>query len=673
MKKLTLIGGSGVLGLALGLLINGGAKPSTFIIAGAMSAFSGGLTMVVADTKNQGKINQFERKLSDKDSENHKLSLLVSAISEEKAELAQKLGLLKQELEQVRLELADKTLSESAKLSEVNRLNQMVSDFAIKTAGLEEEVSRLKDENEAMEDCFQEAVEDAANKRFQQALTAEIKKNRDDCVAILQEAFEISSGYRKLTKDIYTRHQEQRENIFDINAQFNEHINECQRSFSDERDNYLSQIDLLNMKVAALQQKLEGDLLQPEYGHFGYQWDARISDDIARKCWDMLKIPLAVKGYKINPDGSAEGGYAYSRSTPVEALVRDLSRYSGDIAKALGIHAVTSIKKHELSDLLIIQWRCERPKPLKDEEIYRILKPSGVSLRIIREATDHKKGGKPTLRIMGSTGEGKGIIARALLADWVKSEAGEVWLSDPMDGSEEDRWECPKVAKSASEARGILKQFAQEFSNRKNKVSTRKDTHILALFDEFDKEHPKDDKELVKGIWTAIRHHKMRLILMGQSSEVGVNGWQWDEMKNCACLFVGSGISTAIKHAKDLGLSRATANQLEVQKDQITNWLESKNQGLDAGSQYRVALLIIGEKAQFLELPMAYEGEIQNDKSAIVSHPWQSLNDEVKPTIAESRVCPGCGGKLRKAGSKLRCENPAHAKAMGKKTFSLND
>jgi hypothetical protein len=240
-----------------------------------------------------------------------------------------------------------------------------------------------------------------------------------------------------------------------------------------------------------------------------------------------------------------------------------------------------------------------------------------------------------------------------------------------MDGSDEDRWEVPKAAKSSREARQLLKDFVGEFGNRKDKLSSRKDVQILGLFDEFDKEHPRDDKDLVKGIWTAIRHHNMRLILMGQSSEVGSNGWQWDEMKNCACLFVGSGITTAIKHAKDLGLSRTTASILENQNDQIVNWLDSKNQGLDAANQYRVGLLVCGDKARFLEFPPAYKGTIQNGSSAIVSHPWESLNDEQKLTTTESKVCPGCGGRLRKAGAKLRCENPSHTKEMGVKSFKL--
>lgn len=44
----------------------------------------------------------------------------------------------------------------------------------------------------------------------------------------------------------------------------------------------------------------------------------------------------------------------------------------------------------------------------------------------------------------------------------------------------------------------------------------------------------------------------MKLILIGQSSEVGKNGWTWDEMNNCSLLFIGDAVGTAIKHAEDM-------------------------------------------------------------------------------------------------------------------------
>ena len=674
MKKSMIVGGSGVLGLCLGLVMVGnGIKAQTLALAGLIAVPTVAVGLIVVDTKAQARINKAESKASDALRSLDSISIKLTASEEREvllrldlAEMQGTLGKFKELIKACEFERCQSA-------ENINQLQAELGNLRSALTQRNERIEELEAEVEEWERTFHSKIDVEAEKRFQIAKTSEIRKIEAENDEITREAMDIVRGFRQWGVEVDARLQDRGEFIKSVSNQYNNHLEGLKGSVSTQVEEYLKQIEILNCKVAALQQKLQGDLIEPEYGHFGYQWDARIADDIARKCWDMLKIPLAVKGYKSLPDGSAEAGYAYSRSTPIDALTRDLQRFSGDIAKSLGIHQVIGIRKYELSDLLIIQWRCERPKPLKDDEIYRIIEPSNACTKLIREAMNHRKGGKPTLRVMGATGEGKGIIARALLADWVKSESGEIWLSDPMDGSDEDRWECPKVAKSSREARALLKQFEQEFNNRKNKTSSRKDTHVLALFDEFDKEHPKEDSELVKSLWTAIRHHNMKLILMGQSSEVGSNGWKWDEMKNCACLFVGSGITTAIKHAKDLGLSRAIANTLEVQNDQINNWLDSKNQDLDAANQYRVGLLVVGDKAKFLEFPPAYKGTIYNDKSVIVSHPWESLEDEVKPTIAESRVCPGCGGKLRKAGINMKCENTLHTKAMGKKTFPLSD
>lgn len=668
-KKITITAVTGSVAFFAGLLLASGGLRSGFLKTFALSGLLTVPTMFVAhlviDTRATNKINRAEQKTDEATKALLRAKSQVSELERVNAELSSELAKVKEALT-----VADGNRAKLAGI--IATLDPVAAKLEASAKASQQRIEELELEIEAWEVEFYNRVATEAEKRFKEAKAAEIQKIFEEHDAVTREAMQLFRELQGWGQRVAHGHSTKREIIVNLATQYNRNLDEISASLERERATYLEQIELLNEKVARLQHELNGDLLEPEYLKAGYQWDARIVDDIARHIWAELHIPLAVKGYKSNSDGSAEGGYGYSRSQSPEALVRDLSRLSGDIAKALGIHAVTSVQKHELSELLIIQWRCERLKPLKDDEIYRILKPSSTSLKLIREATDHKKGGKPTLRIMGATGEGKGIIARALLADWVKYESGEVWLSDPVDGSDEDRWECPKVARSSREARQLLKEYVGEFENRKNKVSSRKDVQVLALFDEFDKEHPKEDKELVKGIWTAIRHHKMRLILMGQSSEVGSNGWQWDEMNNCACLFVGSGISTAIKHAKDLGISRATASQLEAQKDQIMTWLDSKNQGLDAGSQYRVALLVIGEKARFLELPMAYEGAIENGKSVLVSHPWESLSDETKPTISESRVCPGCGSKLRKAGSKLRCENRDHTKEMGKKTFDLD-
>jgi hypothetical protein len=58
------------------------------------------------------------------------------------------------------------------------------------------------------------------------------------------------------------------------------------------------QIEILNCKVAALQQKLQGDLVEPEYGQFGFDQNGRIANAIAEWLWNHHKIPLKVTGFR---------------------------------------------------------------------------------------------------------------------------------------------------------------------------------------------------------------------------------------------------------------------------------------------------------------------------------------------------------------------------------------
>jgi hypothetical protein len=331
------------------------------------------------------------------------------------------------------------------------------------------------------------------------------------------------------------------------------------------------------------------------------------------------------------------------------------------------LYKIESVAASDVLEGIEIRARRSRPQAMSEDAIYRIMERPQACTGVLRDAMNHRKGGKPTLRVMSGTGGGKSLVAKVFIADWTKTQSGEVWLSDPMDGSEEDYWQIPKAARSAREGSALLGEFVNEFNARKNKASIHKDVWILGIFDEFDKQHPDSDKEKVQKVWTAIRHHQMNLILMGQSSEVGVNGWTWDEMKNCSLLFVGDAITTAIKQAKNIGLSQAIKRQIERNYDAIKIYLEDKNKGLDSDVMYRVALLVVGEKFKFLELPSALKGSIENDSAVIVRTPWSSVASlTVSPESAPTKKrpnCPVCGSeKVRKCGDRWKCENPSHTK-----------
>jgi hypothetical protein len=66
--------------------------------------------------------------------------------------------------------------------------------------------------------------------------------------------------------------------------------------------------------LARCSRNYKGDLLSPEYGQFGYAVEGKIANDLARRVWEDLQIPLAVKGYQAKSDGSVDIGYGFSRS-----------------------------------------------------------------------------------------------------------------------------------------------------------------------------------------------------------------------------------------------------------------------------------------------------------------------------------------------------------------------
>jgi hypothetical protein len=469
MNKLTLSLMTGTCGLFAGVLLGGGVKDlgKTIAMGGLMTVPAVALTHLVVDGKAQERVNEIEEK-----------SVLVATeLTKAKSQLVdieRSNRILITDLEKLRQQLKASESDRASLSVMLSNLNPLLAKLESELAaskkriiGLEGELEQCQADCEEWESQFDVRLQAEADKRFQEARRGSLEKIFFEHDQVTQEAMALFRRLQSWAVKVGEGHQAKAQIIRDLASVYNKNLDELGETVEQERSQYLRHIELLHEKVAVLQHELAGDLLEPEYGKFGYQWDARIADDIARHVWSALHIPLAVKGYKINPDGSAEAGYVYGRSQSPEVLIRDLSRISDEIARALGIHAIKSIQKHELSDLLIISWRCERPKPISEDAFYRLVEPANACTKLIREAMNHRKGGKPTLRIMGATGEGKGIIAKVLLADWVKSESGEVWLSDPMDGSDEDRWEVPKVAKSSREARELLKVFKGEFDKRK--------------------------------------------------------------------------------------------------------------------------------------------------------------------------------------------------------------
>ncbi|MTJ56064.1 hypothetical protein FJR38_27180 [Anabaena sp. UHCC 0253] len=300
---------------------------------------------------------------------------------------------------------------------------------------------------------------------------------------------------------------------------------------------------------------------------------------------------------------------------------------------------------------LEIELRKMEKKSATIEDIRRLIEPSNKFGEIVSRYHQNK----PTLRVMTRTGGGKGIAVKNLLHHYINHwEGWELWLSDPQHGSFEDYWNCPKIAKSPTQAANILDTFIEEFNDRKENQSFNPDIPVMGIFDETDKTFDKKQKAGISQIWTEIRHRKMKLILIGQSSEVGKNGWTWDEMNNCGLMFIGDAIGTAIKHADDMGWSSEMKNKIPSIYAKVSEFFNSQNADILVKNHYRLALLVDGMKYDFVEIPTALEGGLTNNKSWLVSSPWQSKAIKEGQNIA----CVHCGSvnikKNGKSGDKQR-------------------
>ena len=686
MKSKSMLIGTGVFGVLVGVLLSGNVGKNDLAkivtVATLLAVPTGVITHSIGEEKATKKANELEDKLTSIEKNFNKSE------QERKATL-ERLSKLNNELTKVSDMLKNTTLERDAYRATAEAAKPFASglqqklETALKTLeDWEIRYSVLAEEYKAAEDIFdselEKQIEEQLTRRVEELRNSEIKQVCRENNDITDEAMVLMRRMKAWAEKLYQRHEGLKIFTHELTEVYNKNIDTIlekgkglNESFNKERDGYLTQIDCLHQRIALLQHELNGGLTEPEKVDAKHNPDLFLGNHLCSLIFEFSAIPLRFYKAYTSEEGLTHLGFMPSKGSDCQAIALQIERHREALKNAVGVYEIISINHATVLEGLEIVLRRSRPIALKEEEIYRIMERSSACTAILRQALDHTKGGKPTMRVMGSTGQGKGILTRAFIADWVKNESGEVWFSDPMDGSSQDYWNMPKAARGSSEGGALLSEFAAEFRRRKDKQSVHPDTQVLAVFDEFDKEHPDGDKDKVKKIWTAIRHHQMKLILLGQSGEVGESGWKWDEMGNCALVFVGTSIGTAFKHNKDLGISGSDRRTLEKQHAEIKLYLEENNQGLTSDVMHRVALLVKDGTGKFLELPPALKDEIPKGKSVIVSKPWESLGeveDTSRPTL---KMCPVCGHKLRKAGSKLRCENKAHTRDMGLKTFSI--
>jgi hypothetical protein len=481
--------------------------------------------------------------------------------------------------------------------------------------------------------AFKNTFNEELEKTYQETLQREVDNETNRQFALLEESLQILDEMDKFVKEVYERHQSQRHYTLDINDKFSEQARKVVDLKDRAYNDLLDEKSTLENRYSMLERQLADGLLHPVYGDYGLTSDEgkNINGLIE---WTFRHLQISLRALKFETtDGVVSFGLDYPKTKSPSDICTTLKQHEEVLKKYLGIHAFTRIEYLPKYDAIAVSYRQHAPKPENDDDMYKAgLIPARDFCDSIFKATDHTSGGKPTLRIMAATGEGKGICTKHLvnyfsqLADW------EIWVSDPIHGSEQDFWDCEKIAKDKSEARKAYKQFSDLHSTRKDlKIDGFTSKAVLGIFDEFDKQHEQDDKETAAKIMTAIRHTRQRQILIGQTAEVGSNGWTWDDMKQCTLLVLGDSIGTLCKHlVKDLGWTVKKSNEVKRQYEKFSDWAEKKNESypdIPGENRTRIGLLVVGSRYQFLELPIPHKGIIRSGVGEVRSS-FMSINTQ---------------------------------------------
>jgi hypothetical protein len=631
MKKLMMVGGSGVLGLCLGLVMSAqGIKAQTLALAGLIAVPTVAVGLIVADTKGQQRINQAESKASDALRSLDGMSTKLTASEERQARLKVDLAQMQGTLTRFK-ELLKACESERCQSAEsISQLQCELADLRSALAQRNERLEELEAEVEEWEQTFHTKLDVEADKRFQVAKLAEIRKIEAENDEITREAMDIVRGFRQWGIEVDARLQDRGEFVKSVTSQYNDHLEGLKGSISTQVGEYVKQIEILNVKVAMLQRKLQGDLIEPEYGQFGYAVEGKIANDIARRVWEDLQIPLAVKGYQVKPDGSVDVGYGYSRSIPVEALTADLNRHSGNLAKWLGIHKITSIRKLEIADLLVVTFRRE---PAVKEDTVKLL--AGSSQEFISYVTSHPI----RYRLIADPGQGKTPVTAVMVSEILKvggtrGNTGKgkkiphtlVTVSCPDVESSQKDSDYPleiflKYGNTTTAVKSI-DDALEDWQYRKRDTTYAENFFQLWVWDELDNtlsscDDPKGTGEAFKKILKQCHHTGVGWIVSGQSVMTSqIPGFMDDDRELFTQIIIDT--SKIRKYLEKYGkkiLSAKVVSQLVKNLDDLEPYIEDKNSMItDAARLLRLGLILDDKSPKLYFLPNLDNAEFDNEK-----------------------------------------------------------
>ncbi|MBD2415946.1 hypothetical protein FACHB389_30215 [Nostoc calcicola FACHB-389] len=359
-------GGLGVsVGLAIAYSNIDQSKLVTMAAVGAIPASF--ITYLITDTKAQKLINKAQKQTNQAGNTLHKVVKDFDNCKANLATVSSQLEQLKDELKEARNTIHNLGQAKLQAIANIAELQNKLTHFSTQSQKDKQQIEYLNAEVEQWELNFKTQVEESANQKFQIAKQRELDQIYQQHDEITSEAMALFRRLQSWGEKVAHGHQSKAEIIKSLASSYNQNLDEVSKAISEERQHYLEQIELLNIRVGQLQCELAGELLEPQYGDFGFDISGKIANEIARTLFTDINLALSVKGFQIKPDGVVDVGYGYSRSVDPQAVVEAIKRHSEVLAKKLGLFKITSVRKLEVTDCVVVSYRME--PAIKTDEI----------------------------------------------------------------------------------------------------------------------------------------------------------------------------------------------------------------------------------------------------------------------------------------------------------------
>jgi hypothetical protein len=612
-KEFGALVGAGVCGLFAGLLVaSGGFKGNLarmFALSGLISTPVVFVAHLLIDTKATNRVNKAQEEAQAAKTVASKAESKLSELEESSARLTGELLKIKEVLR-----VCD---GDRQKFSEmVASLTPVITKLEQELVAANSRIEELEADTEAWEEEFHSRLAVEADKRFEIAKKEEIQRIFDEHDKITSEAMRLFRQLQGWGHKVAHGHQQKRELITSLAQSYNGNLDDLNAAVDKEREQYLEQIELLNMRVGQLQHQLNGDLIEPEYLACGFDQNGRIANALAEWLWNHQKIPLKVTGFEIGSDGTLTAGFTYSRSVSPESLAKVIESESPQIVRSLGLYAIEKPQKLQIADVFSVKVRRERPARKTDkgslyrsrDEFVKYILSQPVRLRIVGEPGAGKT---PTVAVLLSHILKRGFLS-ANTPNGQKLPYTVVESCNPLAGiSVKNGDELDFCLRWNSGAKGF-KGLVEEYRFRKNPANAEYKNQVgyIWIADEVDNTMAELTKDEAKPFKDALKdggHVNLGVIVMGQSANVSTSkGLSIDDQKMMTNIYIDPvSIRTFLTQYGERFYSKKAVEKALATLEELELEIEEQNEIIcDTAREFRIAMATANRSPCFLSVTL---------------------------------------------------------------------